>query len=109
MWPPRCFSPGLPGTYLLNKVKKQLSQGHLRFNTLLVGGNSIAERIFFDTRDGLRTAGYHYTGFISAGEPNGISRHIPWHGWLRDMEKVIHERNIQLVVIALEKRRKSTR
>lgn len=92
--------------FLLNKVKKQLLQGRLRFNTLLVGGNSIAERIFFDTRDGLRTAGYHYTGFISAGEPNGISRHIPWHGWLRDMEKVIHERSIRLVVIALEKEEK---
>jgi exopolysaccharide biosynthesis polyprenyl glycosylphosphotransferase len=92
--------------FLLNKVKKQLLQGDLRFNTLLVGGNSIAERIFLDTRDGLRTAGYHYTGFISAGEPNGISHHIPWHGWLRDMEKVIHERSIQLVVIALEKEEK---
>jgi exopolysaccharide biosynthesis polyprenyl glycosylphosphotransferase len=92
--------------FLLNRVKKQLVQGQLRFNTLLIGGNTIAERIFLDTRDGLRTAGYHYTGFISAGEPNGISHHIPWHGWLRDMEKVIHERNIHAVVIALEKEEK---
>ncbi len=92
--------------FLLNRVKKQLVQGAMRFNTLLIGGTSIAERIFLDTRDGLRTAGYHYTGFISAGEPNGISHHIPWHGWLRDMEKVIHERNIQAVVIALEKEEK---
>ncbi|MCS3800161.1 sugar transferase [Niastella sp. OAS944] len=91
---------------LLNRVKKQLLQGHLRFNTLLVGGNSMAERIFLDTRDGLRTAGYHYTGFISAGEPNGISHHIPWHGWLHEMEKVIDEGAIQLVVIALEKEEK---
>jgi len=88
---------------LLNRVKKQLLQGRLRFNTLLIGGNSIAERIYFDTRDGLRTAGYHYAGFISAGEPNGISNHIPWHGWLQDMEQVIHDRNISLVVIAMEK------
>lgn len=92
--------------FLLNRVKKQLVQGAMRFNTLLIGGTGIAERIFLDTRDGLRTAGYHYTGFISAGEPNGISHHIPWHGWLRDMEKVIHERNIQAVVIALEKEEK---
>jgi exopolysaccharide biosynthesis polyprenyl glycosylphosphotransferase len=88
---------------LLNKVKKQLLTGHLRFNTLLVGGNSIAEKIYLETRDGLRTAGYHYTGFISAGDPNGISHHIPWQGWLQDMEKVIDERDIKLVVIALDK------
>lgn len=91
---------------LLNMVKAQLLKGYMRFNTLLVGGNSIAEKIYFETRDGLRTAGYHYTGFISAGEPNGISKHIPWHGWLQDMEKVIDERKIKLVVIALDKEEK---
>jgi exopolysaccharide biosynthesis polyprenyl glycosylphosphotransferase len=80
-----------------------LLTGHLRFNTLLVGGNNIAEKIYLETRDGLRTAGYHYTGFISAGDPNGISQHIPWQGWLQDMEKVIDERDIKLVVIALDK------
>jgi exopolysaccharide biosynthesis polyprenyl glycosylphosphotransferase len=100
------FFTWLGRVLLLNKVKKQLHQGQLRFNTLLIGGNSIAEKIYFDTREGLRTAGYHYTGFISAGEPNGISHHIPWHGWLQDMEKVIGERNIHLVVIALEKEEK---
>jgi exopolysaccharide biosynthesis polyprenyl glycosylphosphotransferase len=87
-------------------VKAQLLKGHMRFNTLLVGGNSIAEKIYFETRNGLRIAGYHYTGFISAGEPNGISKHIPWHGWLQDMEKVIDERHIKLVVIALDKEEK---
>jgi exopolysaccharide biosynthesis polyprenyl glycosylphosphotransferase len=92
---------------LLNMVKKQLVNGNLRFNTLLIGGNSIAEKIYLDTRDGLRTAGYHYTGFISAGEPNGISNHIPWQGWLQDMEKVIAERDVRLVVIALEKEEKA--
>jgi exopolysaccharide biosynthesis polyprenyl glycosylphosphotransferase len=91
---------------LLHMVKAQLLKGHMRFNTLLVGGNSIAEKIYFETRNGLRIAGYHYTGFISAGEPNGISKHIPWHGWLQDMEKVIDERHIKLVVIALDKEEK---
>jgi len=92
---------------LLGKVKKQLTEGHVRFNTLLIGGNPVAEKIYFDTRDGLRTAGYHYTGFICAGsQPNGISHHLPWHGWLQDMEKVIGEQHIKLVVIAMEKQEK---
>jgi len=92
---------------LLSKVKKQLTEGHVRFNTLLIGGNPVAEKIYFDTRDGLRTAGYHYTGFICAGsQPNGIRNHLPWHGWLQDMEKVIGEQHIKLVVIAMEKQEK---
>jgi len=92
---------------VLDVVKSQLSKGHVRFNTLLIGGNSIAEKIYFDTREGLRTAGYHYTGFLCAeAQPNGISHHLPCHGWLPEMEKVIDEQHIKLVVIAMEKREK---
>jgi exopolysaccharide biosynthesis polyprenyl glycosylphosphotransferase len=93
---------------ILLKIKKQLSAGHVRFNTLLIGGNSVAEKIFLDTREGLRSAGYHYTCFISAGsEPNGIRSHLPWHGKLRDMEKVIEDQEIQMVVVAMEKKEKA--
>jgi exopolysaccharide biosynthesis polyprenyl glycosylphosphotransferase len=90
--------------FWLVKIKQQLLQGQVRFNTLLIGGDSMAEKVYLDTREGLRTAGYHYTGFICAGaEPNGISHHIPWHGRLHDMEKVIAKQHIQAVVIAMEK------
>src|SRR5262249_42514310 len=93
---------------LLNIVKRQLTKGHVRFNTLLVGGNSVAEKIYHDTQEGLRIAGYHYTGFICAGtEPNGITKLLPHKGLLPDMEKVIDEQHIQLVVIALEKTEKA--
>jgi exopolysaccharide biosynthesis polyprenyl glycosylphosphotransferase len=93
---------------LLDMVKKQLTRGLIRFNTLLIGGNSVAEKIFFDTRDGLRSAGYHYAGFICAGTmPNGIKQHLPWHGNVQDIEKVIDEQDIQLVVIAMEKKEKA--
>lgn len=92
---------------VLGRVKKQLTKGQVRFNTLLIGGNSVAEKIYFDTRNGLRTAGYHYTGFLCAEtEPNGISHHLPCHGWLPEMEKVIKEQQIKLVVIAMEKKEK---
>ncbi|WP_207513157.1 sugar transferase [Longitalea luteola] len=91
---------------LLDKVKHQLREGHVRFNTLLIGGNSIAEKIYLETRDGLRLAGYHYTGFITTGEPNGLRKHIPWFGLLPEMEKVVQRQHIQLVVIALQKEEK---
>jgi exopolysaccharide biosynthesis polyprenyl glycosylphosphotransferase len=92
---------------LLDAVKRQLGKGRVRFNTLLIGGNSIAEKIYLDTREGLRIAGYHYTGFLCAeAQPNGISHHLPCHGWLPEMEKVIDDQQIQLVVIAMEKEEK---
>jgi exopolysaccharide biosynthesis polyprenyl glycosylphosphotransferase len=92
---------------ILSQVKKQLDKGLVRFNTLLVGGNAIASKIFKETRSGLRSGGYHYTGFIANDEnTNGIADHLQNYGNLGNMEKVIDEKNIQLVVIALSKSEK---
>lgn len=92
---------------LLSTVKKQLTQGAIQFNTLLVGGNSVASKIYNDTRAGLRMAGFHYIGFVAAAkETNGISAYLPQHGCFADIEKVIREQRVQLVVIALEKSEK---
>lgn len=93
--------------FILNKVKKQLVRGQIHFNTLLIGGNAVATRIYKDTRDGLRLAGYHYKGFLAAGhEPNGIREYLPQYGHFEDMRSVIDQNQIQLVVIAVEKKEK---
>lgn len=92
---------------LLKKVKKQLENGTIKFNTLLAGNNGVATKIYNETRAGLRLAGYHYKGFVAATEEaNGVSQYLPQYGCLADMEKVINEHDIQLVVIALEKSEK---
>ncbi|MDF2190014.1 sugar transferase [Paraflavitalea sp. CAU 1676] len=94
-------------SYILSKVRRQLAEGHIQFNTLLVGGNSVASKIYSDTKTGLRLAGYHYTGFVSATpEVNGISAHLPQYGCITEIERVVREKQVQLVVIALEKSEK---
>jgi polysaccharide biosynthesis protein PslA len=94
-------------TILLDIVHKQLTKGSVRFNALLVGGNSVAEKIYRDTREGLQNAGYHYTGYICAGhDGEGISQYLPKQGNLQDMERVLKDEHIQLVVVAMEKAQK---
>src|SRR5580698_7543281 len=63
---------------LLNAAKKQLIQGKIIFNTLLVGSHAIASKIFKDTNDGLKSIGYHYMGYISSdpGHKNGVTRYL---------------------------------
>jgi len=88
--------------FILLLVKKQLDEGFVRFNALLVGGNRVASKIFKETEHGLRSGGYYYTGFIANDEnTNGIADHLQHYGYLRDMERVIDEENIKLVVVAL--------
>ena len=89
---------------VLSLVRKQLESGAVRFNTLLVGGNALAEKIYADTRSGLSAAGYHYTGFISEQQSvNGITGLLPNFGSLSDINRVIEEQHIKMVVIALNK------
>ncbi len=92
---------------LLSRVKRQMDSGAVRFNTLLVGGNSIASTIYKDTGEGLKRAGYHYTGFIASnGHTNGIKEHLPQFGELSNLEQIVIDKNIRLVVIALDKKEK---
>ena len=101
------FFTWLGRSVILTMVRKQLQKGSVRFNTLLVGANSIASKIFKETKTGLRSGGYHYTGFIANDHhTNGIAEHLPNYGHLRDVERVIDEKNIQLVVVALSKSEK---
>ncbi|WP_276481214.1 sugar transferase [Paraflavitalea pollutisoli] len=94
-------------SFILSKVRRQLYEGSVQFNALLVGGNSLATKIYTDTKNGLRLAGYHYTGFVAApSEVNGISAHLPQYGHIADIGSVVRDQQVQLVVIALERSEK---
>jgi exopolysaccharide biosynthesis polyprenyl glycosylphosphotransferase len=90
---------------LLNKVKKQLLTGTVYFNTLMIGSQENATRIFKETERNLHDGGYRYTGFIPP-EQNGktpINKLLPKLGSLHELEQVIDQYQINLVVLALEK------
>ena len=89
---------------LLNWVKKQLLNGKIRFNSILVGDPGTVSRIALETEKNLRDGGFHYTGFVSTqSTPNVSKGTIPLLGTLPDLEKLIDRENIQLVVLAIGK------
>ncbi len=93
--------------FLLSRVKSQLDAGIIKFKTLLLGSNSTAERVYQESKDGLATMGYHYTGF--AGEKtagHGIENHLPHLGGIADLEKIITTHHIKLVVLAPDEKEK---
>jgi polysaccharide biosynthesis protein PslA len=90
---------------LLNKVKQQLLDGKVFFNTLMIGSQDNASRILKETERNLHDGGYRYTGFITPN-PNGQTRlHelLPELGNMHELEQVIDHNQIKLVVLALEK------
>jgi exopolysaccharide biosynthesis polyprenyl glycosylphosphotransferase len=90
---------------LLNLVRRQVSKGKVMFNALLVGSDAIATRVYKDSREGLRSSGYQYTGYVSNHhqQNNGIARYLPQLGNSDEIERAIDKHDIQLVVVALER------
>lgn len=90
---------------LLNKVKRQLLEGSVFFNTLMIGSQENAARIYKETARNLHDGGYRYTGFITPGEngKNTIQKLIPKLGTVHDLEQIIDTHDIRLVVLAMER------
>lgn len=100
------FSFSFTGRWiLLNIVKGQILSGKVFFNTLMVGSQENAVRIFKETERSLHNDGYRYAGFVTpdAEGKNGIHKFIPKLGTIDQLETIIDQNNIQLVVLALEK------
>jgi exopolysaccharide biosynthesis polyprenyl glycosylphosphotransferase len=90
---------------ILNIAEKQLQSGKIFFNTLMIGNDETAIKIYRDTEKNFHNIGYRYIGFVSTainGNHN-IRKHMPELGRIDQLEKVIDENNVKQVVIALEK------
>ncbi len=90
---------------LLNTVKRQLLKGKVFFNTLMVGSQDNAIRIFKETEKSLHDGGYRYAGFVTpdSNGKDGIHKHIPKLGTADELETIIEKNDIRMVVLAMEK------
>jgi exopolysaccharide biosynthesis polyprenyl glycosylphosphotransferase len=94
---------------ILNITEKQLRSGKIFFNTLMIGNDETAIKIYTDTNKSFHNTGYRYIGFVTTAT-NGnhnIREHMPELGRLDHLEKVIDDNNVKQVVIALEKSEQS--
>jgi polysaccharide biosynthesis protein PslA len=89
----------------LSKAKKQLLDGTIYFNTLMIGSNENAIRIFKETKNQLHTDGYRYVGYLTSDHSgkNEIRKYLPALGHLNELETIIDHNNIRQVVLAVER------
>ncbi|HEY8735168.1 MAG TPA: sugar transferase [Puia sp.] len=89
---------------LLSITKRQIRNGEIVFNSLLLGSGTVGKKTYEDTVNGLRANGYQYTGYVqpnSTGDKMNIP--VPRAGNTSQLEDLVDNGNIQLVVIALER------
>jgi len=88
----------------LYKIKSDLLRGKIAYNTLIVGGNGKATKVYHEIKDNPHVLGNEVKGFVSADRsviPLNIP-HVPELGHIEQLEEVIEAHQIEEVVIAVE-------
>ncbi|MBK8955359.1 MAG: sugar transferase [Saprospiraceae bacterium] len=87
-------------TYVSNRLKK----GLVGFNTIIIGGDQSAVKLFREISSLHYSLGHKFLGFIhsNGSSSNDLVQYLPELGGLKDIESVIRNLNIEEVIIAIE-------
>ena len=92
-------------SFLLYQVKRSFLRGDIFFNTLIVGNNADAVKLYKDLNKNFKYLGFKTIGFVTVETEtrNGLSKWIPNLGTTADMDRVIDKHHIEKVILALSK------
>jgi len=88
----------------LYKIKKDLLNGKISYNTLIVGGNGKATKVYQEITNNPHVLGNDVKGFVSVDKnvtPLNVAN-VPELGTIDNLEQVIQQHSIEEVVIAVE-------
>ena len=76
----------------------------LAFNTVIIGSNGKAEKIYNEIEYQTRSAGNRFIGFVNVNEKsaNTLGAILPHLGELSNLKDIITERKVEEVIIAIE-------
>lgn len=84
------------------KIKK----GKIGFNTVIIGSNQQAFKIYNEISSKVSSSGNKFIGFIHLDEKNGFSNQLksqlPHLGEYNDLKKIVFENNVEEIIIAIE-------
>jgi exopolysaccharide biosynthesis polyprenyl glycosylphosphotransferase len=89
---------------ILTLAKRQLQKGWVAYNTLIIGGNQRALDLYKEITGKRKSLGYAFIGYVDANGQNGSSleQFIPHLGSLQDLDKILADRSLDEVIIAIE-------
>ena len=89
---------------LTTRTIHRIHKRKIGFNTLLIGNNKKAKKIYKDMISQQRPAGNLFAGYVSVNGNNNkiMDRHIHDLGDLKKLNRIIEENKIEEVIIALE-------
>jgi len=88
---------------ILHIVKKQINSTAVHFNAAIIGNHENAFRIYQDSKKSLASEGFQVQGYVSTISENGKLKHLHSLGVLEHLENIIDEKQLKLVILAIEK------
>ncbi len=91
---------------LLLLIKRSILNGHIRFNTLIIGNNKEAVKVYHEVNKNFRYLGMHVVGFATHEQKtnNGLGKWIPRLGSTEELHSIIQNNRVEKVILALEKK-----
>ncbi len=94
----------LPRLIITTLTVKDIHSGKKGFNTLLIGSNGKAVKLYKELTTGDKRHGYKFIGFvtINKGEKHKLNQYMDYLGSIDDLEKIIQKYKIEEVLFAAE-------
>jgi exopolysaccharide biosynthesis polyprenyl glycosylphosphotransferase len=84
----------------------RINKGTIGFNTVIIGSNQRALKLYEEITGSLKSSGNKFVGFIHLDEKNGFSQQlkdkVPHLGEYRDLKQIVKDSQIEEVYIAIE-------
>jgi exopolysaccharide biosynthesis polyprenyl glycosylphosphotransferase len=84
----------------------KINQGKIGFNTVIIGSNQRALKIYEEITSSHKSSGNKFIGFIHLDEKNGFSEQLkqklPHLGEYKDLKQIVHTHQIEEIIIAIE-------
>ncbi|MBO7082925.1 MAG: sugar transferase [Bacteroidales bacterium] len=93
---------------ITSSVKRKIHSGKICFNTVIVGSNDNAVAIYKEIQGQQKPTGQRFVGFVNVyqQEHYRLSEFLPHLGSVSDLVKIIREKEVEEVIIAIERSEK---
>ena len=94
----------IPRVIITSNTAHKIQNRKIGFNTLIVGSNEKALKLYKELTSSKKSAGYKFVGFVSVYDKEDylLQEHLEYLGDYKDLKNIIKEKNIEEVIIAIE-------
>lgn len=88
----------------LTLAKRAVKSGRISYNTLIIGGDQNAIDLYQEVSTRNHSLGFNLVGFIDSNgkSQNLLQEHLPKLGRIPDIARIVEEKNISDVIVAIE-------